>query len=180
MAINDIVLVCILCIFTISGLVGGFIKSISKIASFVIGIFGAFYLGNLVSKLIVQNIDAVRNFCETNNWCSILILVLSYIIVFIVITLVCRLIFKSLQCVFEAGPVGQVLNKILGLVFGICLGFIICDLYSWGLYITANVSESAANWIISDCKLNDESVFTLTKSIIQLNLNALNITFPHL
>lgn len=179
MAINDIVLVCIIVVFTISGFVGGFIKKISKIAGFVVGLFGSFYLGSYVSKLI-QSIGSVKTFCESNGWCSILILVLSYIIVFIVISILCRLIFKSLQKVFEAGPVGKVLNKILGLVFGICLGFIVCNLYSWGLYITANVSESAANWIISDCKLNDPSAFTLTKSLIEMNLNAANITFPHL
>ncbi len=180
MAINDIVLICLILIFTLSGLISGFIKSISKITSYALGVLGSFYLGNYISGLFIQNIESIKNYCENNQWCSILILVLSYIVVFLAIVLLCKIIFKALNVIFESGTVGKILNKILGIVFGICIGFIFADLYSWALYFVANISESSASWIINDCKLNEPNTFTLTKSIIEINLNALGLTFPHL
>lgn len=180
MAINDIVLICLILIFTLSGLISGFIKSISKFTSIALGILGSFYLGNYISNLFINNIESIGNYCANNKWCSILILIGSYIIVFLVIVILCKIIFKALDVIFESGVAGQILNKILGIVFGICVGFIFADIYSWALYFVANISEKSAIWIINDCKLNDPNTFTLTKSIIELNLNAIGLTFPHL
>lgn len=178
MAINDIVILCILGLFALSGLVGGFIKSSRKIVCAGLGGLAAFYLGNTISKLLIDNVESIRDFAAQNDWCSLLILIGSYAVTFLAVYLIARIIMSQLSNILSSGSFGKFLDKLLGLVFALCLGFIFVDLYCWGLYGVSTMSTDVAKWVIDDTRLSLDGFQTFTKAIIEINLNAIGAVFP--
>ena len=94
MSINDIVIIALIILSTISGLVSGFVKKSSKIVSLAgAGIF-CFYLGGTISSLLTEKVDPIRNWLVENSWGSGLVLVLCYILTFLVAYIILRIIMK--------------------------------------------------------------------------------------
>ena len=78
----------------------------------------------------------------------------------------------------NTGFVGNFLDKILGLAAGICIGFVLADVYVWALYGLSTVSTDIASRVIQDAKLAIDSVGSLTGAIMNFNLQAIGATFP--
>lgn len=178
MATNDIVIVIIIAIFSLSGLIGGFIKNTSKLFSFAGSILLSFYLGGWVSGLLIENIQAVKEFCETNAAGPTLILIASYILTFLVGLLFLKIIFKALQNILESNGFGKFLNSMLGLVSGALIGLVVADIYCWGLYAISCVNADVASWVIADARLLESGFQTAAKYLIEFNLSSINMTFP--
>ena len=178
MATNDIVIVIIIAIFSLSGLIGGFIKNTSKLFSFAGSILLSFYLGGWVSGLLIENIQAVKEFCETNAAGPTLILIASYILTFLVGLLFLKIIFKALQNILESNGFGKFLNSMLGLVSGALIGLVVADIYCWGLYAISCVNADVAAWVIADARLLESGFQTAAKYLIEFNLSSINMTFP--
>ena len=169
MATNDIVIVIIIAIFSLSGLIGGFIKNTSKLFSFAGSILLSFYLGGWVSGLLIENIQAVKEFCETNAAGPTLILIASYILTFLVGLLFLKIIFKALQNILESNGFGKFLNSMLGLVSGALIGLVVADIYCWGLYAISCVNADVAAWVIADARLLESGFQTAAKYLIEFN-----------
>ena len=179
MAINDIVVLVIFGISIIGGFITGFMKSVGKRLASIGGIFASFYLGTWVCDLITNNIEPVREFSESNSWAPTVILIGSYIVVFIVFWILIRIIFSIINKALNETKALKVINKILGLVFGAMVGLILVDVYAWGLYGVSFVSSNVATWVIEDAQLGTDA-FTFIKLIINYNLNAIGAVFPGL
>lgn len=179
MSINDIVIIALIILSTISGLVSGFVKKSSKIVSLAgAGIF-CFYLGGTISGLLTEKVEPIRNWLAENSWGSGLVLVLCYILTFLVAYIVLRIIMKLIGGILNnTGFVGNFLDKVLGLVAGICIGFVLADVYVWALYGLSTVSTDIASWVIQDAKLAIDSVNSLTGAIMNFNLQTIGATFP--
>ena len=80
----------------------------------------------------------------------------------------------------NTGFIGRFLDKTLGLVAGICIGFVLADVYVWVLFGLSGVSSDIATWVINDAKLALDSVNSLTGAIMNFNLNTIGATFPGL
>ena len=171
MSINDIVIIALIILSTISGLVSGFVKKSSKIVSLAgAGIF-CFYLGGTISSLLTEKVDPIRNWLVENSWGSGLVLVLCYILTFLVTYIILRIIMKLIGGILNnTGFVGNFLDKVLGLAAGICIG--------WALYGLSTVSTDIASWVIQDAKLAIDSVGSLTGAIMNFNLQTIGATFP--
>ena len=178
MATNDIVLLAIVGVFFLGGLISGFVKSSSKIFALAGGGLLSFYLGGVVSKLLIDKIEAVQNWVNSNSFGSSLILIASYVGVFLVTFLVLKLILKFFSNLLSGGGIGKFFDKLLGAVAGVAIGFIVADLYVWVLYGLGSANTDIANWVIEDAKLGLDGFQSLTKSIMELNLNAIGATFP--
>jgi hypothetical protein len=57
---------------------------------------------------------------------------------------------------------------------------ILVELYAWGLYGVACISEPVAQWAIADGQLNVEGNTTIIKWLLELNLGSIGATFPGL
>lgn len=180
MATNDIVLLVILGIFFLGGLVSGFIKSSSKLFSLAGGAVLSFYLGGVVSGLLIKNIEAIQNFVNENSFGSSIILISSYIGIFLIGFLVLLLITKTLSKLLNSNGIGRFFDKVLGAVAGIAIGFVICDVYVWCLYGFSCANGEIATWVLNDAKLNLEGFQTFTKWLMEFNLNAIGEVFPGL
>ena len=181
MAINDIILLAIIGLSIISGFISGFFKKITKKVAFVGGVFASFYLGNWLCDILATNITPLREFRDTYSWAPTVILVGSYIVVFIIVWLILRIILGIINKTLKESKALSVINKILGLVFGVLAGFILVELYAWGLYGVACISEPVAQWAIADGKLDAVGETpTIIKWLLELNLNSIGATFPGL
>ncbi len=180
MAINDIIILAILIISTVGGFISGFFKKAAKRLATVGGIFTSFYLGNWLSGILSENIAPLREFRDNYSWAPTIILIGSYIVVFIVAWLILRIILGIVNKALNDTKALKVINKILGLVFGVLSGMILVELYAWGLYGVACISEPVAQWAIADGQLNVEGNTTIIKWLLELNLGSIGATFPGL
>ena len=180
MATNDIVLLVILGIFFLGGLISGFIKSSSKIFSLAGGAVLSFYLGGVVSGLLIKKVEAVTNFVNENSFGSSLVLVGSYAGIFLIGFLVILLLTKALSKILNSNGIGKFFDKLLGAAAGIAIGFVICDVYVWALYGFSCANAEIATWVLNDAKLNLEGFQTFTKWLMEFNLNAIGEVFPGL
>ena len=180
MATNDIVLVVIIGVFFLGGLISGFVKSTSKIFALAGGGLLSFYLGSVVSTLLIDKIDSVKDFVEANSFGSSLVLVGSYVVVFLIGFIILKIFMKALSNVLNGTGLGKFIDKVLGAVSGIAIGLIVCDIYVWALYGVAQANADVANWIIQDARLNMEGFQTFTKALMEINLNAIGQVFPGL
>ena len=180
MATNDIVILSLVGIFALSGLIGGFVKNTSRLASIAGGGIISFYLGGWVSNLLIEKIPEVNNFAISNDFGATLLLIASYIACFVVGFLILKLIFLSLKNILESNGVGKLINSVLGLVSGIFIGIIFADIYCWGLYAVSCVNVDCGTWVIADCRLGLEGFQTFAKLLIEFNLDAIHATFPRM
>ena len=178
MATNDIVLLVIIGVFFLGGLVSGFVKSSSKLFCLAGGGVLSFYLGGVVSGLLIEKVEAISNFVNANSFGASLVLVGSYIGVFLLGFLVLWLLTKALGSLVNANGAGKFFDRLLGAVAGIAIGFVICDIYVWCLYGFSCANTEIASWVISDAKLNMNGFQTLTKWIMEFNLNSIGEVFP--
>ncbi len=180
MATNDIVLVVIIGVFFLGGLVSGFVKSTSKLFALAGGGLLSFYLGSVVSSLLISNVSAIEEFTSSNSFGGSLVLVASYVGVFLIGFIVLKIFMKALSNVLNGTALGRGIDKLLGAISGIAIGLVVCDIYVWALYGIAQANAEVANWIIQDARLSMEGFQTFTKALMEINLNAIGQSFPGL
>lgn len=174
MAINDIILIVILILFTLLGLLRGLIKTGARLFSLIGGGAIAFTLGAYVNKLLIQYVEGIRSFSEQNGFFTFLVIALSYVLTFIVFYLILRLIFSLLNKLVETTKAGKYINRFLGIFVGFALGVIICDVYVWSTYGVSMMSSSVKDWVINDTKLLvDGHSKTLYELLLTFNLESI-------
>lgn len=179
MAISDIVIIALIVLSALSGLFSGFVKKTSGLVCVCGTALITFYLGGTIANLLSTKVTPIVEWLAENEWGSFLVLVLSYVGTVIVSFILLRIIMKILESIVNAlGIVGSAINKILGLAAGICVGFVLADVYVWGLYGLSLVSPDIATWVIEDAKLALDGVNSFTQAIMNFNLGTINATFP--
>ena len=115
-AVIDYIFCLVILVFAIIGVVKGFIDNIFGKLSWILGILGAFFFYDRVSR---ELLTGIRNVVLSN--------VVAFIILFVVIFLVIKIIQVILSKVF-AGKILGSLDKALGFFFGIVEGLAIVAL----------------------------------------------------
>lgn len=106
----DYVFVLLLIMFTILGVMRGFIDNIFGKLSWIGGIIGAFFLYKTVSQNIFANIEN-----------KLLANILSFVILFIILFLIVKMVQIIVAKVFEISVLSS-LDRALGFLFGIVEG----------------------------------------------------------
>lgn len=115
MSYFDIALIIIVAAFTINGFIKGFIKLLGKIVALVIGIFAA-------SHFYLQFYEWAQSFFAPREALG---KVVSFIVVFIVLTVIINFIFILIEKVFKLIsiiPFTKLINNILGAALGFVEG----------------------------------------------------------
>lgn len=181
MSINDIVIVVLIILSAISGIVSGFVKKSSRIVSLGVAGVCAFYLGSTISDALVNNIASVQEWVAQNDVNALAVLIGSYLSTFIIALILVKIILKLISTLLEnMGGIGAFLDKGLGLVAGVCIGFVLADIYVWCLYGVSCINADTAEWVINDAKLYMEGTNSLTQLIMNMNLGSIGQTFPSL
>ena len=119
----DIVFLVVILIFTIIGVVKGFIDNIFGKLSWILAILGAFFF---YDRVAVAFLSGIGNKIVEN--------ILSFLILFVVIFIVVKLIQVVLQKIFSGAILGS-LDRALGFFFGIVEGLAIVTLI---IFLLAN------------------------------------------
>ena len=181
MSTNDIVIIALILLSALSGLIFGFVKKTSKLVSLAGAGVVCFFLGGAISGGI-NNIDSVsERASENSGWAPTVILIGSYILTFLVSYIILRIVMKLIGGILNnTGFIGRFLDKSLGLVAGVAIGFVLADIYVWILYGIACVSPDVASWVISDANLVVDGVNSFTGAIMNFNLHSIGAVFPGL
>ncbi len=121
----DIIVIAIVVIFSIRGLLRGFIKEIISLAGILISIWAAFtYYPILVPYLDFLQSPAWRNIC-------------AYIIIFVIGILVAHAVITILQRLISLAFLSWA-DKLLGFCFGLLKGLLICAIVATVIRIFFN------------------------------------------
>jgi len=110
----DIIIGIILLLFALAGLKNGIIREAFALAAFIGGIYGAVRLSDYVGEKLSTMINV------SHEWMS----VISFVLVFIILSLLINLIGKGVSKLAESLCLGF-FDKVGGFVFGVAKGFII-------------------------------------------------------
>ena len=147
----DIIIICILSFGFIKGFLKGFFNEVSSFIGFFIGLIGATMFSENLSNLILKIIDLDLKILN----------IISFIILFIVITILFSLIGKSLTKLMKFASLGTI-NRLFGGIFSfgkylVILSFIVLLIN----YINTLFSIS----LISKDSLNESTLFTFLQSV---------------
>lgn len=147
----DIIIICILSFGFIKGFLKGFFNEVSSFIGFFIGLIGATMFSENLSNLILKIIDLDLKILN----------IISFIFLFIVITILFSLIGKSLTKLMKFASLGTI-NRLFGGIFSfgkylVILSFIVLLIN----YINTLFSIS----LISKDSLNESTLFTFIQSV---------------
>ncbi|MFL2612085.1 MAG: CvpA family protein [Flavobacteriaceae bacterium] len=147
----DIIIICILSFGFIKGFLKGFFNEVSSFIGFFIGLIGATMFSENLSNLILKIIDLDLKILN----------IISFIFLFIVITILFSLIGKSLTKLMKFASLGTI-NRLFGGIFSfgkylVILSFIVLLIN----YINTLFSIS----LISKDSLNESTLFTFLQSV---------------
>lgn len=147
----DIIIICILSFGFIKGFLKGFFNEVSSFIGFFIGLIGATMFSENLSNLILKIIDLDLKILN----------IISFIFLFIVITILFSLIGKSLTKLMKFASLGTI-NRLFGGIFSfgkylVILSFIVLIIN----YINTLFSIS----LISKDSLNESTLFTFLQSV---------------
>ena len=147
----DIIIICILSFGFIKGFLKGFFNEVSSFIGFFIGLIGATMFSENLSNLILKIIDLDLKILN----------IISFIFLFIVITILFSLIGKSLTKLMKFASLGTI-NRLFGGIFSfgkylVILSFIVLLIN----YLNTLFSIT----LIPKDSLNDSTLFTFLQSV---------------
>ena len=147
----DIIIICVLSFGFIKGFLKGFFNEVSSFIGFFIGLIGATMFSENLSNLILKIIDLDLKILN----------IISFIFLFIVITILFSLIGKSLTKLMKFASLGTI-NRLFGGIFSfgkylVILSFIVL------LINYLNTLFSIA--LIPKDNLNESTLFTFLQSV---------------
>ena len=147
----DIIIICILTFGFIKGFLKGFFNEVSSFIGFFIGLIGATMFSENLSNLILKIIDLDLKILN----------IISFIFLFIVITILFSLIGKSLTKLMKFASLGTI-NRLFGGIFSfgkylVILSFIVLLIN----YLNTLFSIT----LIPKDSLNESTLFTFLQSV---------------
>lgn len=147
----DIIIICILSFGFIKGFLKGFFNEVSSFIGFFIGLIGATMFSENLSNLILKIIDLDLKILN----------IISFIFLFIVITILFSLIGKSLTKLMKFASLGTI-NRLFGGIFSfgkylVILSFIVLLIN----YLNTLFSIT----LIPKDSLNESTLFTFLQSV---------------
>ena len=147
----DIIIICLLSFGFIKGFLKGFFNEVSSFIGFFIGLIGATMFSENLSNLILKIIDLELKILN----------IISFIFLFIVITILFSIIGKSLTKLMKFASLGMI-NRLFGGIFSfgkylVILSFIVL------LINYLNTLFSIA--LIPKDNLNESTLFTFLQSV---------------
>lgn len=124
MNILDLIIGIVLLIFAFSGLRKGLIIEAFYLASYIIGVYGAMYFSEYVSKSLANVIHISAEY----------LMLVAFILTFIAFVIIIRYLARLISSLIEAISLGF-FDKIGGFIFGIAKGFLIVSLCIMALNI---------------------------------------------
>jgi membrane protein required for colicin V production len=162
----DVIIGVLLAAMAIQGFRHGLIKSLASLAALILGIYAGIKLAGYTADILTGRIDLSREY----------LFVIGFIIVFIIVVILVSLIGKMLDKVIAMAALGLI-NKILGLFFGIAKGLLILSVIIY-LY---DFIDADANLIKQETR--DNSFFYkpigAIAPVLLMNIRDFNPDSPH-
>ncbi len=169
----DILAVIVLVVFFVGGLISGFINKFAKLVAVVGAITVTYFFAGAIAGAIC-NIESVNEWVNSFEMGGIIILVSTYLILFLIVLVVLMLFLKPIIKLLTGGPIRQTINKILGGVVGLATGFFVCSLYLLLTYFIAKNNPDVNTWFQAELGY-DSGVMTVSRFILDFAMKAVGI-----
>ena len=147
----DIIIICVLSFGFIKGFLKGFFNEVSSFIGFFIGLIGATMFSENLSNLILKIIDLDLKILN----------IISFIFLFIAITILFSLIGKSLTKLMKFALLGTI-NRLLGGVFSFGKYLVVL---SFIVLLINYLNNLFSITLISKDSLNESTLFTFLQSV---------------
>ena len=147
----DIIIICILSFGFIKGFLKGFFNEVSSFIGFFVGLIGATMFSENLSNLILKIIDLDLKILN----------IISFIFLFIAITILFSLIGKSLTKLMKFALLGTI-NRLLGGVFSFGKYLVVL---SFIVLLINYLNNLFSITLISKDSLNESTLFTFLQSV---------------
>lgn len=151
MNILDLIIGIILILFAIIGLKRGLIIEAFYLASFIIGIYGAMYLSDVVANWMFGFVDGGKKY----------IAVIAFIVTFVIFVVLIRILAQLITKLFHAISLGF-FNRVGGFFFGLLKGALITSV----IILILNVFHITS--LISKDLRRSSVLYTYTESIARI------------
>lgn len=169
----DILAVIVLVIFFAGGLISGFYSKFSRFVAVVGAITITYFLAGTIAGAICS-IESVNEWINSFEMGGIIILVSTYLVLFLVFLVLLMLFLKPIEKLLTGGPIRQTINKILGGVIGLATGFFVCSLYLLLTYFIAKNNVDVNSRFQSELGY-ESGVMTLSRFILDFAMRAVGI-----
>jgi len=158
----DIILAIPIVLLAISGYRRGLIKEIASLAALILGLYFAIYFSDVVAKYLIEYFDVSERY----------VFIAAFILTFIGVVILVSILGKMLDKVASLAALG-IINKFLGLVFGVLKGIILMSV----LILLFNMIDSKSNILKQESR--DESMLyhPLSEVALLILRNIENIDF---
>lgn len=101
---------------------------------------------------------------------DLLVVVIAFIMLLIIVRLALLILRKIFGEITKRSTIGAI-DRFLGAIAGLVMGIVIVGIITSGItfMISSNIIPSAAEWLISDMHLNDDSVVCISKIVYNNN-----------
>lgn len=172
----DILAVLLIGISLIGGLITGVMNRMIKLVAVIGGIAISYFFGNIISKAIC-NIEIVQAWINNDfKYGGIVILVCTYILLFLISELLIFLLLKPLEKLLTSTGVGRFFNHLLGGVVGVFSGFLLTSIIYLIMYWIGTYNKDVYNWIYVEFGYS-ENKMTISRWILDFALDAANHDF---
>ena len=165
-SISDIVVFCLIALFTVIGLAHGIFKKLMGLvvtgASAVVAYYVASPISAAVTKASFYSTLVEKVGAQGAGW---IVLVASGLIVFIIVFILLKILVNAINKGIESGKILKFANRLIGGVFGLLTGLLFATVYLLVLYGLAQALPSVNTWYIADIGINPEH-FTVSKYLI--------------
>lgn len=170
---HDIVILVILGLFLIGGAISGFANKFTKFIS-VVGALAITYFFSAAIANAICGIDVVKEWINGFEAGGLIILVGTYVVLFIVsLALLLAFITPISNFFLNGGPIRNTINHCLGAILGLFIGFLICSIYLLILNALGNIGDNnAIGEFINTSFGYSENKLTLSRMILDFALGS--------
>lgn len=170
---HDIIILVILGIFLIGGAISGFANRFIKFLS-VIGALAITYFFSAAIANAICGIDAVKEWINEFEAGGIIILVSTYVLLFVIsLALILAFVTPIANFFLKGGPIRNTINHALGAILGLFIGFLISSIYLLILNALGNLGDNnALGEFIYTSFGYSENKMTLSRMILDFALGS--------
>lgn len=172
-SITDIIIICIILLFTIFGAVKGILAKALGLINIGLAAVISYYVAAPLSSLFVDTEFYQNIFNTLKDWTPVIFLVVIFIIFFVIILIVLNLFSKIIIKAVSKGNILGFFNKLIGACLGFATGLLIATIYLLIFYGLAQVSTNIQAFYVNDLHINSND-FTLSKMLMNYTMTLFN------
>ncbi len=148
MALLDIIIIAIIALFGIAGLFAGLVKRMAGLVSLIVAATVAFFIASPVNAMLADTgyNEIFTNAIENENLAGMCALGVIWIGCFIILYIVCRILFKIFKAIIDKAKILALVDHTLGAFVGLASGLVLAAVVVFVIKAVGDYSPDILTW----------------------------------